>query len=100
MSESFPEHDFVAEDELKQIAKAVSEQLERKFLEDLAIFRANVYQLMHRHNALQTNGTGWAIFLPDQPNQELSGDSILINRKDVLVLVGNVKDTDNKIIRL
>lgn len=83
MAEFSPEHyDFVDQAETETEAVHNKVLLEANYLGKASLFRANVYEMLHKLDANGSSGFGWAIFMPPP-----SDDGMIA--KEVLVLTGN-----------
>lgn len=94
-------HEFVEAGELAaarvcdelSLGEAFDQTIEAQFQDDLHIFRADMFELMAKHNAVDSNGGGWAIFRVTAPEEE-RGVGAIDCYKDVLVFFIPVKNID------
>ncbi|HSX53298.1 MAG TPA: hypothetical protein VLF90_02935 [Patescibacteria group bacterium] len=90
--------DFAGDIEARTLAAENSTAFERKFQEDLNIFRADVFRKLRSHDALH-DGEGWAVFLPEP--EETGGSAFQLNNtRDILIMVGLDSRTQKSLIRI
>lgn len=78
-------HDFIPEAELENEAMLNRRMLVSKLHEDMAVFRAEVFLKLMKHNSLR-NGWGWAVFYSDMAAGR-GGLAQLDDRTEVLIAV-------------
>lgn len=91
-------HDFAHTLDAHKLAAENQAAMERKFQEDLTIFRADVFRKLHAHGALH-DGEGWAIFMPEPKIDDNRGLQFN-NRRDLLVVTGVDLSTQKHLIRI
>lgn len=92
-------HDFVHTPDTRRISEENKIRQESKLFDDLAIFRAKLYQKMLRHSALDYEGSGWAIFDTYAENQVVGDITTSVDR-DVLVITGPLNGANRRVIRM